>query len=212
MTLSGSVAVFTSDRPFAQAHDDTSHMKENTAVTTKSCRSQTKTRHRLQATDGAASAAAGEQADSRSGGPCCSHGTSPERSSRRRGLPWSRGRKRRRWWRRTRPRRSSPPPGTNARGFLPYRWGRQSKPDGAWEQQREEASEREEAAGRAAGRAAGQAALTWVKKSESCALLKFSQCSRKWKWGNTTITAGQSWQWEQRGDQNILYRWDNVED
>lgn len=36
MTSSGSVAVFTSDRPLAQAHEDTSHMKANTAVTTKS--------------------------------------------------------------------------------------------------------------------------------------------------------------------------------
>lgn len=36
ITLSGSVAVFTSDRPLAQAHEDTSHMKANTAVTTKS--------------------------------------------------------------------------------------------------------------------------------------------------------------------------------
>jgi len=36
MTFSGSVLVFTSDRPLAQAHEDTSHMKANTAVTTKS--------------------------------------------------------------------------------------------------------------------------------------------------------------------------------
>lgn len=40
-TSSGSVATFTSDRALAQADEPTSHMKENTTVTMKSCTNTT---------------------------------------------------------------------------------------------------------------------------------------------------------------------------
>lgn len=39
-TSFGSVATFTSDSPLAQAEEPTSHMKENTTVTTKSYKTQ----------------------------------------------------------------------------------------------------------------------------------------------------------------------------
>lgn len=141
MTVSGSVAVFTSDRPFAQAHEDTSHMKENTAVTTKSWRSRRKNASSFFTTDSNTSKPlkCEEQTNSQSERPCCFHGTSPVWNSTRRGLPWSRGRKTQQWWRRTRLRRSSPRLGINVRGSLPYRWEHQSKPDGAWEEQHKEA-------------------------------------------------------------------------
>lgn len=137
MTFSGSVAIFTSDRPLAQAHEDTSHMKENTAVTTKSWQSTRQHNHLWNQKNN-------KQPDgwrcrckhkySQFGAPCCFHGTSPVWKSIQRGLPWSRGKKRQQWWQRTQLRMSSPRPGRNDRGSLPYRWERQSKPDGAWEQ------------------------------------------------------------------------------
>lgn len=72
--------------------------------------------------------------NSRWADPCCSPCTSQRRRCRCSEPPWSREKQRRRWWQRTRRMKSSRQSGRRALCCHSYRWGRQSTPDGVWQE------------------------------------------------------------------------------